>query len=298
MRNTENITEEMVLPVINAMVHGTIKVTYATLEAKEKMDKAVFLINKIHKGDYMNHRLATETIYDPEQKIDVEYESENKYALSWGDRRKAPEPLTDNDMTIHESIHRIITAASVEFMDVNYGLLPYVRKVAKEMGVKTINSLGRVGINAARKNESLYKQLEKAYKSGVESVSFDSDKINVQTLRVYATQFNRFSKEKIAVNWDGNKATVIFKVDKNQEALNNIKAAIYNAVELCGREAVINAIEAIIGIEKPTKEEWQRLGYDSEQEWSDHMKDKEESAAEDWKSEPDSDEWKEDDGWN
>lgn len=253
-------------------------------------------------------RLSQRFAYDLPEELGVDKGSDKLYfSVVVTEQVHYGALVTCKDLKIPDLLEECLQNKNVVQLDVNENLKPLCLKLAYAKNVKVYNNPGNNGFYFSfDKVKSTYSKIKAAAAAGEKKISFHFDYVGEQTVRSYATRLKKETGAFSRVKVSGRITTLYFGFETELDlAEPDLRQLIYKYNGYISREQWENLFHEMMNecFEKQLpnheeKEEWQRLGYDSEQEWSDHMKEKEEAASEDWKSEPAPDEWKEDDEWN
>jgi len=146
-----------------------------------------------------------------------EHEVEDTYRVRWLERSESPAILTENDLNFKSICQKVLAEKS--FLEVEFSpkLSRYIGNYCKSIGInfKSLPEKGVFLLDTREKKESVYKRMESALNSGADYLDLDPADVGVQTVRVYATQINRFTNKKVQVSYYNDFIRVYFKEKKD-----------------------------------------------------------------------------------
>lgn len=160
------------------------------------MEKYVSAVNFIYGND------AISVVFDDEEMC---------YVVTWSSRSKKPPILTSEDLYLDILAAEASEKSSTVYGKIHSGLIKRAKDLAKEYSVK-IRVLGtEICFDGTVSSKSVYSRMEYAFNNGDDSISFKSNEISTQTVRVYASQIGGFRGNKFAVSTKNGDIVVFFK---------------------------------------------------------------------------------------
>lgn len=221
--------------------------------------------------------------------------------------------VSDKDLLIPEKLEECLQNKNTVQLDVNERLKDLCVRLAYANGIKVYNNPDGVGFYFSYdKVVSLYQKLKDAVSAGERKMSFHFNDVKEYTVRSYATRLKKETGVLSRVKVSGKITTLYFGGETYLDlAEPDLRQLIYKYNGDISREEweimFSDMMKECFDKKLPdpiiVEPEWQRLGYDSQQEWSDHMKEKKEASNDDWPAPGDALKekdslWKEDDDWN
>lgn len=224
------------LETVMCVTYPNEKVTYKDEAAREETHTILKLINTIAGAEVIR-----EEPYYHNRETAEGWESvavDNAYLIVYGDRHNPIPRITENDLNIEWDIADAYKQKTKVILDINTSLFRIAKKQCKQIGVKFGIENGLFFVDSREKSVSVYKQIQKAYQEGLNSVSFDLAEINMPTVRTYASQFGSAVAKKIRCSVDSGVITVHFK--------ENIEDELRAVVLKCCDQMSFNQIQDVI----------------------------------------------------
>lgn len=196
---------------ICGLSHGQTFVSFEDDIASEILGNCIDAVNEICGAGAIR--------FDPAQKMvlgdDVSnyegVEVPGVYRLIWTIRGENVPVLTVDDICIEETAISAKKNTTVVDMTINEGLFKYAKKIASKHGVKFKSEDGFQLFDGRKSRLSSYRQIEKAITDKLDFITFKSDEVGIQTVRVYVSQINSFNNKKYRVSHEDGVITVHFK---------------------------------------------------------------------------------------
>ena len=148
---------------------------------------------------------------------DSDHNLENTYRFRWTEKAESPAKLIENDLNFKEICTKVMQDRGVLTIEFSEKLSLYIGKFCKSIGVALKNTpeKGMFIIDARAKKESVYKRIENAMNAGLEYLDLNPEDAAIQTVRVYATQINKFTNKRVQVSYYNDFIRVYFKEKKD-----------------------------------------------------------------------------------
>lgn len=282
--NFKELNKDNALSYLREKEYGTENVIYSTEEDRLYIHKVMDIVNMIAGIEAFRETPFMEEEYSDIENMWVEVPSEGKYRITYTDRHNPVPEFTEDDINVFNSIPKALELKESYYFEIHQNLKKHVRKACKDVGVSFKANYPGVTISGKERSESVYKQMFAAYNSGVDSISFDSRNINVQTIRVYASQLGAAMGDSFSCSIVDGKITVHFK---GISAENQMRGDIKKIIEKYSKEISDSTIQVIMDefstkenpvsnekefyVNTPTVTEaeplWAQMGFNSEREY-------------------------------
>lgn len=239
MEDLKNINESNIYSFMNEIKYGSNLVTYENDEARVIMLKNIEIICEILGAGALEEIQYVDTVLEQGSYIDNVVDG--VYNILYRVRYEFP-LLKETDYRVSEYLLTAIDQKSkVNIPDLNDNLHKYAFRTAKQLGVKFGLDVSGYYFNAQEKQKPIYKQLEDAYASGLESISFDSEKTH--TVRCYASTLGNSQGKKFRCSVANKKITVYFKeMNKSDQLFNKLNLLYNEFVPFIGKTGFNEAI--------------------------------------------------------
>lgn len=170
------------LDVLNGLAYGTQLVSYANNDVRNEVVSAIETINKIAGLEIVREEAHVEGWEDEV--------IEGVYDIIYTDRHSPMPQITEDDLNVSHYVKDACENKTlIKLEEVNPALYKHVRKLCKDFDVKFSTDGTAIVLDGRGKSQSVYRQIQEAYKSGKASISFNLDEVNAPTVRTYSSQF-------------------------------------------------------------------------------------------------------------
>lgn len=280
----KTISKNDILEILNDKIQQTYGghfVNFTDIETKTEMQKAINLFNVI----------AGEDVYSCIE--NKQHSVDGQYILRYHSRIIAGELLTFEDLDFYDKLKYCSDTSENVSIKVNPKLVPIVAREAKKMKLASdYNATENILCVRIKGSGSMHKKIMECMQEGNSYFEAPIEELTIQTARVYASMINKITPYKTKAVSAGNTTVIFFVPCPIEELICDIKSKIYNIglfddkssfykvrdyVEVLHQKFTIEKISAM-----EVTPEWKQKGFQSEQDYIDHVFDEEIKLKEDF----------------
>lgn len=244
-----NIGYEDVDMFVASLTYGSVFVAYKTPQARVKMLENIIVTN-----EYMGVEILSEYAAKNENNEIID----GAYRIAHNERGEFIPELSEDDYNVRNYAKQAALNKSRINCKIDLRLVKMAKRVASANGVKFLVEGGQQYFSGEEKEMPLSKQVENAYLSGKDSISFEVGYVSVQTLRVYSSNLSITYNKKFRCAVNDGVATVYFKEPSRMMVLNQKADKLFmDLVDEFNTEKAIEMFQSIIDkySNKPTHQE-------------------------------------------
>lgn len=198
MENIITINENGTHDFLASLVYGKTLVVFDSFNSEVRIKRAVVVINEILKKEAI--RIA----------VEEEGTEGTVYGIIWTDKDNSPPTITEDEIDLPERALQASLEKSVVKLNINLKLKKYAKKIAENNGIRLGSCSDGMFFNGADKKPAIFPLMKQAYNDGKKFIEFDIKEVEVQTVRIYASQFNTFMGTKFSVSANNGKVRIQF----------------------------------------------------------------------------------------
>jgi hypothetical protein len=226
---------ELLLPTLT---YGSVFVAYADGKTRDWLLECLTVTNRY---------LGLEVLEESQAKDDFQKPIEGVYRLLHRERGLAIPILTEDDYNVRLYARKAAENRSKVTFNLDSKLFKLASQVAVGNGVRFVTENGFQYFSGESKEMSISKQIDKAYRSGVPSISFDTFDVSIPTIRCYTSNLSTTYGKKFKCKVSGGKVTVWFKeLSKKDQTEEKIEKVFLEMEEHSSIQYAIRSFEKVL----------------------------------------------------
>lgn len=202
MKNVIKLVYKDVDMLLPSLTYGSVFVEYADGKTRDWLLECLLVTNRY---------LGLEVLEESQAKDDFQQPIEGVYRILHRERGLDIPELTDDDYNVRRYARKASESNSKITFNLDSKLFKLASQVATGNGVRFVIDNGFQYFSGEAKEMSISKQINKAYRNGLPSISFDTFDVSIPTIRCYTSNLSASYGKKFKCKVSGSKVTVWFK---------------------------------------------------------------------------------------
>jgi len=238
MENVITITEHGTHEFLASLQYGSVAVQMDSFNSEARIKRAAAAINAIYGMNIIR--------VEPTEELS-EWEDRPIYNIIWSDRESGPPTVTENEIDLPELAMQAFALKKKIILNVSPKVKKYARKCAQMYNIRFTQSGSEMYFNGEDKKPAILPLIKQAWTEGRKFIEFDKSEAEIQTVRVYASQFNSVMETNFSVSVKNGKIRVQLLDPTKEEIIRESAESIYiEAIKELGKETARSIFEGII----------------------------------------------------